>query len=280
MRIADWYRQEVPLGRGGMGEVWQAHDSRLDREAAIRFLVPHLAARGSALERFRREARVSAWLQHPGIAQIFDRGEQDGKPHLVMELISGRNLAGVLREQPSGLPVEQAVGLAAQVAAAPAPRLAPGGHSRGSRPSGVCAAQQGTCGSPGGCRSRRGAAQGSGPRPFRPGAPGPRSFWRCNTTSGVGHGGEAAVRARQKAVARTASEVRRVGRDAGTASFFTELEVGWVRGTRSRLVGARRHQGMAAPGQRGATTGSSGSLQRRWCGTATRRAGVRRIRGG
>ncbi|MFC5885679.1 serine/threonine-protein kinase [Kitasatospora sp. CM 4170] len=116
MRIAGRYRLEVPLGRGGMGEVWQAHDPRLDRKVAIKFLTAHPAAGGSALDRFRREAKVTARLQHPGIAQIFDSGEQDGQLHLVMELIKGRNLAGVLREQPSGLPVQQAVDLAVQVA--------------------------------------------------------------------------------------------------------------------------------------------------------------------
>ncbi|WP_406209124.1 protein kinase [Kitasatospora sp. NBC_01560] len=116
MRIADRYRLESLLGRGGMGEVWQAHDPRLDRKVAVKFLVAQPTSRGSALERFHREARVTAGFQHPGIAQIFDSGERAGQLYLVMELIRGSNLAEVLREQPSGLPVQQAVDLAAQVA--------------------------------------------------------------------------------------------------------------------------------------------------------------------
>ncbi|MFF1907975.1 serine/threonine-protein kinase [Kitasatospora sp. NPDC058218] len=116
MRVADRYRLEVPLGRGGMGEVWRAHDPQLDREVAIKFLRAHPDAGGRALERFRREGRVTAGLQHQGIAQVFDSGAQGGQLYLVMELIRGRNLAEVLREQPAGLPVRQAVDLAAQVA--------------------------------------------------------------------------------------------------------------------------------------------------------------------
>lgn len=116
MRVADRYRLEVPLGRGGMGEVWRAHDPQLDREVAIKFLRAHPDAGGRALERFRREGRVTAGFQHQGIAQVFDSGAQGGQLYLVMELIRGRNLAEVLREQPAGLPVRQAVDLAAQVA--------------------------------------------------------------------------------------------------------------------------------------------------------------------
>ncbi|MFD7787878.1 serine/threonine-protein kinase [Streptomyces nojiriensis] len=113
--IGGRYRLEALLGRGGMGEVWRAHDSRLERKVAIKFLPPHLAD-GQVVDRFHREARVTARLQHAGIAQVFDSGAQDGQLHLVMELLDGRNLGAVLQEQPSGLPVHQAVDLAAQVA--------------------------------------------------------------------------------------------------------------------------------------------------------------------
>ncbi|MFB7176310.1 protein kinase [Streptomyces sp. NPDC056257] len=113
--IGGRYRLQALLGRGGMGEVWRAHDPRLDREVAIKFLFPHLAD-GHVVDRFHREARVTARLRHPGITHVFDTGAQDGQLHLVMELLDGRNLGAVLRERTSGLPVHRAVDLAAQVA--------------------------------------------------------------------------------------------------------------------------------------------------------------------
>ncbi|WP_159056288.1 serine/threonine-protein kinase [Streptomyces sp. DSM 15324] len=116
VEIAGRYRLEVLLGRGGMGEVWRAVDPVLGRRVAIKFLPSHLTAGGPHLERFRREARVTARLQHPGIAQVFDYGTHAGQPFLVMELLDGRNLGEVMREHPSGLPVHKALDLAAQVA--------------------------------------------------------------------------------------------------------------------------------------------------------------------
>ncbi|MER6445972.1 serine/threonine-protein kinase [Streptomyces venezuelae] len=115
MHIGGRYRLEALLGRGGMGEVWRAHDSRLDRKVAIKFLAQDLAD-GRVAERFHREARVTARLQHPGITQVFDSGAQDGRLHLVMELLDGANLGAVLRGRTSGLPVHRAVDLTAQVA--------------------------------------------------------------------------------------------------------------------------------------------------------------------
>lgn len=116
IHIVGRYRLEKLLGRGGMGEVWRAHDARLDRHVAIKFLSTHTAVDGELLDRFRREARVTARLQHPGITQVFDSGAQDGQLHLVMELLEGRDLRAVLRARESPLPVDQAVDLAAQVA--------------------------------------------------------------------------------------------------------------------------------------------------------------------
>ncbi|MFC9817494.1 protein kinase [Streptomyces virginiae] len=115
MHIGGRYRLEALLGRGGMGEVWRAHDPLLDRKVAIKFLPPDLAD-GHVVDRFHREARVTARLQHPGITQVFDSGAQDGQLHLVMELLDGRNLGAVLGEGKPGLPVRRAVDLAAQVA--------------------------------------------------------------------------------------------------------------------------------------------------------------------
>ncbi|MGW6981630.1 protein kinase domain-containing protein [Streptomyces sp. NPDC054932] len=113
--IGGRYRLEALLGRGGMGEVWRAYDPRLDRMVAIKFLPPDLAD-GHVVDRFHREAQVTARLQHAGITQVFDSGAQDGQLHLIMELLDGRNLGTVLQERTFGLPVHRAVDLAAQVA--------------------------------------------------------------------------------------------------------------------------------------------------------------------
>ncbi|MFJ3794444.1 protein kinase [Kitasatospora sp. NPDC090091] len=114
-QIAGRYRLEVPLGRGGMGEVWRAYDPRLERQVAIKFLSRQSAPGRAHLDRFQREARVTARLQHPGITQVFDSGAHDGQLYLVMELLHGRDLATVLRHR-TVLPVEQVVDLTAQVA--------------------------------------------------------------------------------------------------------------------------------------------------------------------
>ncbi|MFJ7592329.1 protein kinase [Streptomyces sp. NPDC097617] len=115
MYIGGRFRLEALLGRGGMGEVWRAHDLRLHRRVAIKFLAPHLAD-GHVVDRFHREAQVTARLGHPGITQVFDSGAQDGRLHLVMELLDGRSLGELLLEKPGGLPAQQAVDLAAQAA--------------------------------------------------------------------------------------------------------------------------------------------------------------------
>ncbi|MEV7169164.1 protein kinase [Streptomyces sp. NPDC093224] len=113
--IGGRYRLESLLGRGGTGEVWRAHDPRLGREVAVKFLTAD-PADGHVVDRFHREARVMARLRHPGITQVFDSGAQDGRLHLVMELLDGRNLGALVRAAKSGMPVRRALDLAAQVA--------------------------------------------------------------------------------------------------------------------------------------------------------------------
>ena len=76
-RLAGRYRLDEPLGRGGMGEVWRAHDLRLNRTVAIKTL-PARGAPEQAVARFRREAEIAAGLQHPGIAVLFDIDTDDG----------------------------------------------------------------------------------------------------------------------------------------------------------------------------------------------------------
>ncbi|MGI5351039.1 protein kinase domain-containing protein [Streptomyces sp. CA-250714] len=118
------YRLLDLVGRGGMGEVWRARDESLGRRVAVKCLKP-LARRDDEAfqrvlrERFRREARVAASLQHRGVTVVHDFGDDEGLLYLVMELLEGRNLSQLLEEnkrQP--LPVAEVVDIAEQVAAA------------------------------------------------------------------------------------------------------------------------------------------------------------------
>ncbi|MET9955834.1 serine/threonine-protein kinase [Streptomyces sp. NPDC006339] len=116
------YRLHEVIGRGGMGEVWRATDESLGRRVAVKCLRPLGQQRDPAnmavlRERFRREARVAAALQHRGITVVHDFGESDGVLFLVMELLDGRNLSQLLadnRKRP--LPVAEVVDIAEQVA--------------------------------------------------------------------------------------------------------------------------------------------------------------------
>jgi eukaryotic-like serine/threonine-protein kinase len=108
------YRMESLLGAGGMAAVYRAHDSELDRPVAIKLLAEHLATDPNFRERFVREARMAARLAHPNIVHVYDAGEDDGRPFIVMEYVEGRTLADELRER-GKLPPAQAVDLALQV---------------------------------------------------------------------------------------------------------------------------------------------------------------------
>src|SRR5262245_40298384 len=98
------------LGAGGMGEVYRARDTKLGREVALKTLPDELARQPERLARLRREARILASLNHPGIAIIHGLEESDGVPVMVMELVEGESLAERLRRGP--LPLREAMTLA------------------------------------------------------------------------------------------------------------------------------------------------------------------------
>jgi serine/threonine protein kinase len=91
------YRVIAKLGEGGMGVVYKALQKRLDREVALKVVMPHLAADPTYLKRFEREARAVAKLNHPGIVAAYDYGESNGRVFLAMEFVDGVNCAECIR---------------------------------------------------------------------------------------------------------------------------------------------------------------------------------------
>ena len=108
------YRITDKLGRGGMGEVYKAEDTRLRRSVALKFLSDELSRDRTAIDRFQREARAASGLNHPHICAIHDIGEHAGRHFIVMELLEGSPLHDKIHGQP--LPTDMAVDVGLQIA--------------------------------------------------------------------------------------------------------------------------------------------------------------------
>jgi Tol biopolymer transport system component len=135
------YEIIAPLGAGGMGEVYRAHDSRLDRDVAIKVLPEHLMSDASLRLRFEREAKAICKLSHPNICTLHDIGNQDGIDFLVMELIEGETLELRLARGP--LSSEQTLKFSAQIAEALAKAHSNGIVHRDLKPSNVMLTKSG-----------------------------------------------------------------------------------------------------------------------------------------
>ncbi len=110
------YEIQSPLGAGGMGEVYRALDTRLDRTVAIKILAGHLSSSPELKQRMEREARAISSLNHPHICQLYDIGSQNGTDYLVMEFLQGETLAERLRR--GAMPLNEALKIGAAVAEA------------------------------------------------------------------------------------------------------------------------------------------------------------------
>lgn len=108
---------ELPVGRGGMGEVWFGHDTKLDRPVAVKFVrFPDGEPDRDYIRRFVRESRITARLEHPGVPAVYDVGTHDGRPYLVMQRVHGVSVADLVAEQ-GALPIGWSAAIAAQVCA-------------------------------------------------------------------------------------------------------------------------------------------------------------------
>ena len=111
------YRLVELLGQGGMATIYRARDAQLDRDVAVKLLRPEFGRDPDFLARFRDEAKAAASLSHPNIVAVFDFGEEQSDPYIVMELIDGQDLSSILREN-GALPPRQAARVSAEVAKA------------------------------------------------------------------------------------------------------------------------------------------------------------------
>src|SRR5215210_4760265 len=96
-RVVAGYRIQERIGRGGMGLVYRAEHINVRRRAAIKIIAPELLELSGFRERFNREARIAAALQHPNIVTVYDAGAEDALLYLAMQYVEGSDLSAVLR---------------------------------------------------------------------------------------------------------------------------------------------------------------------------------------
>src|SRR5216684_3401528 len=110
------YEIAAPIGAGGMGEVFRARDTRLNRDVAVKVLPKAFVADADRLRRFEQESKTLAALNHPNILTIHDAGIHEGAPYLVSELLEGKTLREKMNPDRSGLPLSKAMDYALQIA--------------------------------------------------------------------------------------------------------------------------------------------------------------------
>ena len=98
------YQIVAPLGEGGMAAVYKAYQPSMERHVAIKVLPRHMSASAEFVNRFKREAKLLAQLQHPHILPVFDYGEADGYPYIVMPFVQSGTLAQLLQKRQLSLP--------------------------------------------------------------------------------------------------------------------------------------------------------------------------------
>lgn len=109
------YEIVAPIGAGGMGEVWRAHDARIGRDVAIKF-IPVALRSPDRLHRFEQEARAAGSLSHPNLVTVYDLGTEESAPYVVMELLDGETLRAKLTDEGVRIPVRKAIDYAVQIA--------------------------------------------------------------------------------------------------------------------------------------------------------------------
>ncbi|RMF66693.1 MAG: hypothetical protein D6743_05970 [Calditrichaeota bacterium] len=144
-RTISHYHILEELGAGGMGTVYKARDTKLDRFVALKFLPPHLSRDEEGKERFIREARAASSLNHPNIATIYEIEEADGQMFIAMEYIEGKSLRDLMRkgEGTSPLPLDDVLNYAGQIAAGLAKAHGKGIVHRDIKPSNVMVSEDG-----------------------------------------------------------------------------------------------------------------------------------------
>ena len=134
--LAARYRIVALLGRGGMGEVYRAHDLTLGQEVALKFLPEVAASNPAALARFYNEVRIARQVSHANVCRVYDLGEVDGQPYLSMEYVDGEDLGSLLRRI-GRLPSDKAIEIARQLCAGLAAAHAKGVLHRDLKPANV-----------------------------------------------------------------------------------------------------------------------------------------------